>query len=1724
MELIGNRYELKRKLGSGSFGDVYLCHDRREDRLVCLKLLKDINPDGIANIIEEFKLLSNLEHPNLIRVYDFERDDKYGPYFTLEYASNGDLGRQLPFDFDKFLSAANAILTALAFIHSRNVIHGDLKPANILIDSSDNYRLSDFGLSFIYGGSERPYPSGSILYTAPEILRYERATIKSDIYSLGLLFYEILLGHSPYHTENSDEILSAKLRGENLIDAISAECGGDKMAQILRKMTFSEPSQRYQSVEDVANDLKSFRPDGESDVGISVIGRAKFVGRKEELTWLSNGLERWRQGENATFFIGGEAGIGKSWLIDEFRVRSQVAGYKFYRVYCREDDLRPFSPILKLLGYLFDELDPNLKRFSSYGPDLKKLFPVKFSGAGQQALSEADIKSGRRRLLDNLLQYLGDISSNDKAILAIEDVQWADSDTLDFLKLAFEIPSNSKDRALFLISTGQIHLDDTSPIFKPSNPTKLKILASPDRETWNQFLADLLGGNLPEDFSQRLLRETGGNFLFTKEVIKELVEAKLLRRLRGEWNLEADWPAKINVPQGIRPVIARRLNRLRPELRAVTDLAAVMDRSFLPEELRGLGVTNPEAYLLELIGLGVLGRIIIGVHERFDFSHGQLRRVSYELLNKETREEYHRKIANYFEKRGTEPEYLGHHYLEAKRFDKAYGYINSSARKAELLYAYHRAADFYRQALVCIENQPDSLERNDRLINIYLGLGKSLDFFSPTEATESLLKAVQLAELGNPEQLAEASIWAGNNYVHIGENEKAVPYFEKGLIAAREVGNSKLIGEAGTGLGFAYDKMGRLDEAEKSYLRALNALSEVDYPEASCRVLNYMGIVSKRRGDFNGALDFYRRALDISIQKKFLWSAMNLYGNLGNLYIAKGDLKSGLDYYIKSLQISEEISDRRIESINLLNIGHTFNEVGDLEQAEKHFFQAIHKLKELGDKGSEAIALNNLGLLYYRKGEIAKSIEHYQKGRELAREINQPRAELANHIGLAEDFTAVAAFSEARNEAELAKSMAIEINDTEQLAAALSILAELKFETGDTDGASEEIQSFLALSDQIGEPIQQAKILLVGQACGMRELPLNEIDELLTKTPKIGSIVTRFRAMGAIKTSKNPELWLAQLDEAIRKSRLFFLLGETWRLLSLKARFLDLMGEKYESAREIDKLKGEISYALTGLTQNAQLLTFLQITPETENKTERRMDTMTNASREERLEVLIRVARTVNTIRELDPLLNKIMDLALETLGGERGFIMLYSDSAGSEEKVLEPKVARNLAREDILGETTISHSSAMDVAGTGKPLLLGRSEDQVDPRQSMVTFRISSLLCAPLAVKGEVLGIVYVDSRSGKTFTNNDLDFLVSFADLAAIAIENASLSERLSEKNSYLQKQVESIWGFGNIVGRSAAMQKVFRMAESVAETDVTVVIAGDSGTGKELLARAIHFASPRKKGRFVPVDCGAMAETLLESELFGYLKGAFTGAASDREGLFEAAAGGTVFLDEISNTSKNFQAKLLRVLQESEIRRVGDNRTRKVDVRVIAATNKDLEGEVKSGNFREDLYYRLNVVNIILPLLKDRSEDIPVLASYFLEKICDKMKIPHKTFSSQALDAIQYYPWPGNVRQLENMCERATIFAKGSIINLDVLPAEIRSYKVDSHPITGDLSIPQTKAELKNEKAKIERLFLLDILNRTDGNVMEASRLSGMDRSQIHHLMSRLGISSADFKKSG
>jgi len=356
---------------------------------------------------------------------------------------------------------------------------------------------------------------------------------------------------------------------------------------------------------------------------------------------------------------------------------------------------------------------------------------------------------------------------------------------------------------------------------------------------------------------------------------------------------------------------------------------------------------------------------------------------------------------------------------------------------------------------------------------------------------------------------------------------------------------------------------------------------------------------------------------------------------------------------------------------------------------------------------------------------------------------------------------------------------------------------------------------------------------------------------------------------------------------------------------------------------------------------------------------------------------------------------------------------------------------------------------------------------------------------------------------------------------DDASLVVARALERRHLRAQTQTLRRELEGVYSFHNLVGKSPAMKNVYQLLEQASALEITVLLNGETGTGKELAARAIHYHSGRKERRFVPVNCGALPSELVESELFGHAKGSFTGAVGAKPGLFEEAEGGTIFLDEIGELPLAVQVKLNRVLQEREVRRVGDNRAEKVDVRVIAATHRDLKAEVAAGRFREDLFYRLNVFPILLPALRDRREDVPLLAAHFLEKHASALRKELSKFEPDALRALTGYPWPGNVRELENAVERAVAVAKGSAIELRDLPPDVKGTQEGAIPGEVLAKMPYREA-VDLARDRVSRDYLTVLLREHEGNVTHAAQRAGMERESLHRLLKRYAIRSDDFKK--
>jgi transcriptional regulator with GAF, ATPase, and Fis domain len=531
------------------------------------------------------------------------------------------------------------------------------------------------------------------------------------------------------------------------------------------------------------------------------------------------------------------------------------------------------------------------------------------------------------------------------------------------------------------------------------------------------------------------------------------------------------------------------------------------------------------------------------------------------------------------------------------------------------------------------------------------------------------------------------------------------------------------------------------------------------------------------------------------------------------------------------------------------------------------------------------------------------------------------------------------------------------------------------------------------------------------------------------------------------------------------------------------------------------------------------------------------------------LRKLFEFSEKLMTMRKLDELLEAMLDAVIEVTGAEKGLILLLE--SGDQAPPPPPVTAASTAASPdapvaaapagvtdapptsqpseskpvIRASRHVKHESITDTAGvisdsivrrvleTGRAVIVSDAltDSQFGQSESVLALRLSSVMCAPLVTQGHVTGAMYVgNDRVKGLFERSQLDVLSIFAGQASLILQNAMLLSGLRADKEKLAAELNDK-RFGEIIGVCPSMMEVFRKLQKVSTTDISVLITGETGTGKELIAREIHRRSNRATGPFIVINCGAIPENLIESELFGHVRGAFTGAVASRAGKFQAADKGTLFLDEIGELPLNLQVKLLRALQERVVFRVGDSKPEKVDIRVVAATNRVLEEEIRAGRFREDLYYRLNVVNVWLPPLRERGDDVLIIAKALLSKYADELHSAVQGFTPQALAAIKKQPWPGNIRQVENRIKKALVLCDKTLLAPEDLDLDQ----------SGDNSI----LPLEKAKEEFQRKYVLEVLERNNGNRTQTARDLGVDPRTIFRYLEReqnpipAGGSSAD-----
>jgi len=492
------------------------------------------------------------------------------------------------------------------------------------------------------------------------------------------------------------------------------------------------------------------------------------------------------------------------------------------------------------------------------------------------------------------------------------------------------------------------------------------------------------------------------------------------------------------------------------------------------------------------------------------------------------------------------------------------------------------------------------------------------------------------------------------------------------------------------------------------------------------------------------------------------------------------------------------------------------------------------------------------------------------------------------------------------------------------------------------------------------------------------------------------------------------------------------------------------------------------------------------------------------------LNVLLKISRVVHSIKDLDKLQDSILSLIFEVAPAERGAILLDGSSPGSFSSVYARHRDPRIDKPVRVSRTVARQVTEQGLAILGSDVLSNTGLGHVE---SLVASQVRSLLCVPLTVFQQTIGCLYLDTLSlARRFDKEDLELVTAVAGVCSFALENARRVLWLEQENRRLTAEISME---RSLVGEGKKMKEVFQFLARVAPSEATVLINGESGTGKELAARAIHRNSPRANKSFMAINCAAIPEALLESELFGHEKGAFTGANAQRKGRLETADGGVVFLDEIGELAPALQVKLLRVLQEREFERLGGTRPIKVDIRLIAATNRDLADEVKKGNFRQDLYFRLNVVSLTMPPLRERREDIQLLAGFFVHKQSKKSAQTPKPISREALAILANHDWPGNVRELENVIERALVLGTADAI----LPEDLPESLLERESVPG-LSEAKYHTAVKDLKKKL----ILSAIEEAKGNLTEAARLLGVHPNYLHRLIRNLDIRDSFGKDGG
>ncbi|MBL8841802.1 MAG: sigma 54-interacting transcriptional regulator [Planctomycetes bacterium] len=1674
---IGGRYQPLEQLGRGATARVALVRDRARGGPPLA--LKRVTARRAALLHDEFRRLQSLRCPGIPRVDELGQDPESGDWlFTCEPARGRPWHEELrgaPLLVQQ--RACADLLRTLALLEERGVVHRDLKPDHLLVEGGATPRvlLLDFGLATAGGAAPA---AGSLPYLAPELFRGAPASHASDLYALGVVLFELWCGGAPFSADSPADWARAHLEQPVLFPADFA--APLALREIVARLLAKSPAERYAHAAEVLADLSRVAPEPlPRYTPATLLGRIRSVPPFDPPWHEQLATGDARPGGTVTW-VTAPTRAGRDALLRELRATALLGEARPLLVACA-----PAEGAAPLAETLAEQLRVLL-----------------------DAPPDADVEA--------LLAQLQRGESTHRLVLFLEELpqrRAADEALLGFLLRA---------RVEVVCSGAGAARDDA--LLAAACPTAEELRTLTPRALSFDELARTFPGWVGGPLTPELARFLGARATAAIDVSRVV---ELLCYAVDAGALTADFgglhfdPSRVDLAEAqgdLLEVVKRRWRTVTGARRAALEALALLDHDATEAQVAALA---PQASRADLEALEAAGLVLrVGAAWRCSES-GVAALVRAELPTERARP-LHALAAAALATDGGEGvagRRVRHAFLAAPHdvaAARAYA-IEALARVDAQRLAEGDAAAREVEA----QAEDETARRRAALVRGIVELRRG------SHAAAAALLAPLPEQLDDEGARGRALIEHARALDRCGRPAEAL---------ARLDAFPERLGERAPGAAalraFLLHQLQRDAEAE-AVCRVAFAQARVAGDGGDHRLRSIHAITLWRLARFGEAREAFAAALAAARATGQPLQVATIEGNLARFEEDLGHPEAAVAAFRRALAAAVAFGDRQQEAIHALNFANTLFDLGRFVECK----QELQRSREIAHAMARPNVLRRLELMQahvaLNEGDFAAAHAALDACVAIARQIDDApgawRAQLVRTEVLLREGRGRAA--RALVEQVAADPVANGHPDLQAL------VGEYRLQWATFAGSRRAVEQALAAAP--ADPASRRRRLFLRDARLSALWRLGRADELAQAAADqladlegsdYAALRARAAAMAAFAAARTGS---AAAPARLEQARAAYDAAQAPGFLAQKAEPALVLGVVSRDARLLEEAEEFARRAgHRPLERRARTLRRRLAPP-----TAAHHDAATEG-RPDALERLMQVAKEISATLDGEQLLRLVLDHAVEATRAARGFLIL---GRGGE---LGVRVARNLDAADIeRPELSFSSSVARKVARDGTAVLRSdvSADDEWRDAASISQLKLLSVLCVPLRSKNEVIGSLYLDEPTRiDAFRPSDLRYVENLSDFAAIALQKADLlaanrareadlernQQEIARLNRELQKALLEQQGelraaqasldqarkfagrvpqFEGIVAQSREMEEVKRRIELFADAELPVLISGESGTGKELVARALHRRSRRAEQPFEPLNCATTQPALIENELFGHQKGAYTGATEEQQGLFERADGGTLFLDEVCEASPELQAKLLRAVQSGEVQRLGGGPVRKVDVRIVAASNKDVRKEVAAGRFREDLMYRLMVLQVHLPALRERRDDVPLLLDHFVARESAKLKRPPPSFTPLAWRRLVLHDWPGNVRELEHAVQRLLVLNRDvAEIGIDALRSELPS------AVAGE---PERLLPLKEYLEAQERTYLQEVLARCAGNRAKAARELGISERNLYQRLSRL-----------